>query len=111
MDKVELSLMSIHREHSSMSMNRIEADYLLETPGDPRQVAEFMAGEQSSGNFVAIPGETPELKARVAARVTRLDLLDDVASAPSLPSAGLKVIAETKFRRALVTLSWPLDTL
>jgi len=94
-----------------MSMNRIEADYLLETPGDPRQVAEFMAGEQSSGTFVAIPGETPELKARVAARVTRLDLLDDVASAPSLPSAGLKVIAETKFRRALVTLSWPLDTL
>jgi 3-oxoisoapionate-4-phosphate transcarboxylase/hydrolase len=94
-----------------MSMNRIEADYLLETPGDPRQVAEFMAGEQSSGTFVAIPGETPELKARVAARVIRLDVLDDAASAPSLPSAGLKVTAETKFRRALVTLSWPLDTL
>lgn len=94
-----------------MSMNRIEADYLLETPGDPRQVAEFMAGEQSSGTFVAIPGETPELKARVAAQVIRLDMLDDAASAPSLPSAGLKVTAETKFRRALVTLSWPLDTL
>ncbi|PPQ30078.1 ribulose-bisphosphate carboxylase large subunit family protein [Rhodopila globiformis] len=94
-----------------MSTNRIEADYLLETPGDPRRVAEFMAGEQSSGTFVPVPGETPELKARAAARVIRLDVLDESAPAPALPSAGLKVTAETKFRRALVTLSWPFEIL
>ena len=46
---------------------RIEADYLIETPEDPRLAAETMAGEQSSGTFVAVPGETPELKARAAA--------------------------------------------
>ena len=93
-----------------MSGSRIEADYLLETPGDVRRVAEFMAGEQSSGTFVAVPGETPELKARVAAQVTRLDILESVA-APSLPSARLKTAPDARYTRALVTLSWPLDTL
>ena len=94
-----------------MSLNRIEADYILETPGDPRRVAELMAGEQSSGTFVAIPGETPELKARSAAQVTRLGLHGDTGASSSLPSAGMKITAETRFRRALVTLSWPLETL
>ena len=48
---------------------RIEADYLIESPIDPRRAAETMAGEQSSGTFVAVPGETPELKQRAAARL------------------------------------------
>ncbi|RVU14395.1 ribulose-bisphosphate carboxylase large subunit family protein [Methylobacterium oryzihabitans] len=86
---------------------RIEADYLLETPGDPRRTAETMAGEQSSGTFVPVPGETPELKARSAARVERLDLLDE-APGPTLPSAGGR---DGPVRRARVTLSWPMDNL
>ena len=45
---------------------RIEADYLIESPIDPRRAAETMAGEQSSGTFVAVPGETPELRRRAA---------------------------------------------
>ncbi|MDE2361416.1 MAG: ribulose-bisphosphate carboxylase large subunit family protein [Hyphomicrobiales bacterium] len=94
-----------------MASARIEADYLLETPNDVRRVADFMAGEQSSGTFVAIPGETPELKARVAAQVTRLDVLDDAPAGPSLPSAGLDVKPGARFHRASLTLSWPLDTL
>jgi ribulose-bisphosphate carboxylase large chain len=94
-----------------MPTSRIEADYLLETPADPRGVAELMAGEQSSGTFVAIPGETAELKARVAAQVTRVEVLDESAASPSLPSAHLDVDSDTRFRRAHVTLSWPLDTL
>ncbi|MCB1541886.1 MAG: ribulose-bisphosphate carboxylase large subunit family protein [Rhodoblastus sp.] len=88
----------------------IEADYLLETPGDVRRVAEFMAGEQSSGTFVAVPGETPELKARVAARVVGLEQLGET-DAPSLPSARVAAKEGGSYRRALVTLSWPLDTL
>lgn len=94
-----------------MQANCIEADYLLETPGDVERVAALMAGEQSSGTFVAIPGETDELKARVAAQVTRVDVLDDVVSSPSLPSAGLDVAHGTRIRRAHVTLSWPLATI
>jgi ribulose-bisphosphate carboxylase large chain len=93
-----------------MLTSRIEADYLLETSGDPRRVAELMAGEQSSGTFVAIPGETAELKERVASRVERLELLEET-STPSLPSADVNLGSGTRFRRAHVTLSWPLDTI
>jgi ribulose-bisphosphate carboxylase large chain len=94
-----------------MPTSHIEADYLLETPGDPAGVAELMAGEQSSGTFVALPGETEELKARAAAQVTQLTMLDGHVTSPSLPSAGLKVDDGTRFRCAQVTLSWPIDTL
>lgn len=92
------------------SLNRIEADYWFETPGDPRRTAEVMAGEQSSGTFVAVPGETPELTARAAARVERIELLDH-AQAPSLPSVDPAAPpAPGGYRRARLTLSWPLET-
>jgi ribulose-bisphosphate carboxylase large chain len=93
------------------SPERIEADYLLETAYDPRRAAEAMAGEQSSGTFVAIPGETPELKARAAARVESLRVLDDEVREPSLPFAAAPKDAQATWRRAQVTLSWPLDNL
>jgi ribulose-bisphosphate carboxylase large chain len=88
---------------------RIEADYLIESPVDPRMTAETMAGEQSSGTFVAVPGETPELKQRAAARVERIELLDAV-SAPSLPVAR-PINPDGPWQRARVTLSWPLDNI
>ena len=88
---------------------RIEADYLLETASDPRRVAETMAGEQSSGTFVPVPGETPELKARSAARVERLEVLDEPVTAPSLPTTA--AIDPAKLYRARVTLSWPIENL
>jgi ribulose-bisphosphate carboxylase large chain len=88
---------------------RIEADYLLETASDPGRVVETMAGEQSSGTFVPVPGETPELKARSAARVERLELLDDSVAAPSLPTTA--AVDPAKLRRAHVTLSWPIENL
>src|SRR3954447_1227179 len=89
---------------------RIEADYFLETAFSPRHAAEAMAGEQSSGTFVPIPGETPELKARAAARVEAVHDLDDVRE-PSLPFAAIPKDTTATWRRALVTLSWPLDNL
>jgi ribulose-bisphosphate carboxylase large chain len=88
---------------------RIEADYLIETPGDPRIAAETMVGEQSSGTFVAVPGETAELKQRAAARVESIELLDAV-SAPSLPVAR-PLNPDGPWQRARVTLSWPLDNI
>ena len=65
-----------------------------------------MAGEQSSGTFVPVPGETPELKARAAARVEALEVVSTV-DAPSLPGA---VIGKT-IVQARVTLSWPLENI
>lgn len=88
--------------------SRIEADYLIETPGDPQRAAEVMAGEQSSGTFMPLPGETPELKARSAARVEALSVVEDVAE-PSLP--GSSAVAGQPCRRARVTLSWPVDNM
>jgi ribulose-bisphosphate carboxylase large chain len=85
---------------------RIRACYLIETADDPRRAVEVMAGEQSSGTFVALPGETPELKERYGARIEALEVVEEVAG-PSLPGAK----AGPVHRRAFVELSWPLDNL
>lgn len=85
--------------------SRIEADYILETTRDPNEVATLMAGEQSSGTFIALPTETQELKERVAARVESLIPLEDIPVASgSTPSDQQRV------NRATVTLSWSVDS-
>ncbi len=83
---------------------RIEADYLIETSDDPARAVEIMAGEQSSGTFIAVPGETPELKERAAARIESLQVIGELDE-PSLPGA---VRRDGPVRQAAVTLSWPL---
>lgn len=85
---------------------RIHASYWLETGADPAQAAEVIAGEQSSGTFMALPGETPELKARAGARVERLQVLETV-STPSLPVAR----PSARYTRCALALSWPLENL
>lgn len=85
-------------------MDRFEADYLIETAWPLADAAAAMAGEQSSGTFLPVPGETEALKARAAARVVAVQDLGPVA-APSLPGAGR---ADQPHRQGLVTLSWPL---
>jgi ribulose-bisphosphate carboxylase large chain len=85
---------------------RIEADYLVEAIGDPRSAVETMAGEQSSGTFVPVPGETPELKARSAARVESLKIFDEPVATASLPTTAK---ASGEIHRALATLSWPIE--
>lgn len=89
-------------------MEWIEADYLVETAENPARAAEVMAGEQSSGTFAAIPGETPELKARSATQVVALEVLDDT-DRPSLPGSSAK--PGQPLHRAKVTLSWPVDNI
>lgn len=86
---------------------RIEADYLIETAVAPDKAAEVMAGEQSSGTFIAVPGETPELKERAAARVESLEIVGE-SSHPSLPGATR---SGGPIRIAAVTLSWPMANL
>ena len=62
------------------------ARYFVESPDLLPKVAETIAGEQSSGSFVELPGETGELKQRARARVTRIEPQAPVPEA-SLPSA------------------------
>lgn len=91
--------------------DRFFADYLIETATDPAKAAETMAGEQSSGTFIAVPGETPELKARFAARVEALEIAGEVG-APSLPGAAKpKTGAPQVWKQARVRLSWPLEVI
>ena len=92
-----------------MPPTRIEADYIIETAYPPEATAEAMAGEQSSGTFVAVPGETPELKLRAAARVERLDVIGDQPGA-SLPGSGSPPSGGRRVQ-ARVTLSWPIENL
>jgi ribulose-bisphosphate carboxylase large chain len=81
--------------NTSTSM-RIEAVYHLETADDPEQTAALIAGEQSSGTFVAIPGEDEALKARAAARY-EITALDQANSGDA--------------KRYELKLSWPLENL
>ena len=54
-------------------MDTLQARYLIETPLDPAQVAEVLAGEQSSGTFVRVAGESDELRARSRAIVEHIE--------------------------------------
>ncbi|MDB5850735.1 MAG: Ribulose-bisphosphate carboxylase [Rhodoferax sp.] len=90
-----------------MATDHILASYTIETPLDPAQVAEVMAGEQSSGTFTRVQGETDELRARSRAVVQRIDELESVA-APSLPNALLERQGRTgPWRRARVHIAYP----
>lgn len=86
-------------------MERILATYYIETPYDPEKAAAVLAGEQSSGTFVAVPGETEELKKRFAARVENVEFLDTVDQ-PAIPGATSK---EGKYHRAEVKVSWSVE--
>lgn len=65
----------------------IKVTYRIETTGSVEAMAEKIASDQSTGTFVPVPGETEELKARVAARVVAIRHLEDV-KAPSWPEAA-----------------------
>lgn len=83
----------------------IRVTYRLETPGDPEAMAAKIAADQSTGTFTELPGETEALKARFAARVESVTPLESVSQS-SFPSdeAG-------PFRRADVTIAYPLDAI
>ena len=89
--------------------DRFEASYLIETPLDPRKVAEVMAGEQSCGTFTRVAGETDALRERARAVVSHVAVLE-TADEPSLPNAWLDRKGVTgPWRRARVTISFPID--
>ncbi len=87
----------------------IRLTYRIETPGDIGRVAAKIASDQSTGTFVALPGETPELKARVAARVVALRPLAPVGI-PSFGDPHGQASAEPRtYHRADVDIDFPLD--
>jgi ribulose-bisphosphate carboxylase large chain len=90
--------------------DRIRATYWIETAFPLEDAAATMAGEQSTGTFLRVPGETDELRERCAARVERIAELGE-ALAPSLPGSGVPKSGPAKRLTAEVTLSWPLHNI
>ncbi|WP_137920308.1 ribulose-bisphosphate carboxylase large subunit family protein [Hydrogenophaga sp. 2FB] len=89
------------------SAERLHATYLIETPLEPAQVAEVMAGEQSCGTFTRVQGETDDLRERARATVEHIEPLPD-ATAPSLPNALLERQGRGgPWRRARVRIAFP----
>ena len=92
-----------------MNDNHIVARYLIETSHPFEAAAAMIAGEQSSGTFVAVPGESEELKARSRAVVESIKPLGPVEM-PSLPGArpprGRP--GPATHQRAEITLRFPL---
>ena len=95
-----------------MTTEPILATYLIETAHPLEKAAAAMAGEQSSGTFVSLPGETEALMARHAARVERFTELETVDT-PSLPGSRPPKGATNPitYNRAEVVLSFPFENI
>lgn len=94
----------------SQEDDRIWARYRIETAFPLAQAAESIAGEQSTGTFLRVPGETDELRERCAARVEEIEE-GEHAKEPSLPGAGTPSNWDGVRRTGEVTLSWPLHNI
>lgn len=85
------------------------ARYLVESSVPADKIAQVIAGEQSSGTFLALPGETEQLKERSRARVVRIDSLPP-ALAPTLESAFVARHGDAGvFHRAEIEIAFPSD--
>ena len=88
-----------------MATERIKASYLVETPLSVEKAAAILAGEQSSGTFVPVPGETDELMERFAARVESITPLETVSDS-AIPGAAS---SNKMYHRAMVEVSWSIE--
>ena len=87
-------------------MARVIAEYELESPAPLERAAEVIAGEQSSGTFIRLPGETDDLRARSGARVEKVTVAESRAK-PSLPCKH----QSASYQRGRIRLSWPIETM
>jgi ribulose-bisphosphate carboxylase large chain len=92
-----------------MNDERVLATYLIETPHSLEHAATVIAGEQSSGTFVAVPGETQELKERFGAQVVGVEPLE-VVDTPSLPGSKppKSAAGKPRYQRGIIRISFPL---
>lgn len=87
-------------------MGRIFADYDLESPTRLADAAAVIAGEQSSGTFMRLPGETDDLRAASGARVELVEV-QGVRDTPSLPCR----LSGDRFEYGRIRLSWPIENM
>jgi 3-oxoisoapionate-4-phosphate decarboxylase len=82
-------------------MSFIRLTYRIETSGSIEHLADKIASDQSTGTFVDLPGETADLKNRVAARVVAIRNLQPITT-PSFPTDHTG-----PFKRAEVDIDFP----
>jgi ribulose 1,5-bisphosphate carboxylase large subunit-like protein len=85
----------------------ITVTYRIETTGSVEAMAAKIASDQSTGTFVPVPGETQELKDRVAAQVLAIRLLPDVDH-PTWPEIAP---GHGRIHRADADIAFPLDAI
>jgi ribulose 1,5-bisphosphate carboxylase large subunit-like protein len=85
----------------------ITVTYRIETTGSVEAMAAKIASDQSTGTFVPVPGETQELKDRVAARVLAIRPLPD-ADHPTWPEIAP---GHGRIHRADADIAFPLDAI
>ena len=87
-------------------MGRLFARYEIESPVALERAASVIAGEQSSGTFMRLPGETDALRERSGAVVEEI-VERSVSERPALPCR----IESDRFTRGEVLLSWPIENM
>jgi ribulose-bisphosphate carboxylase large chain len=83
----------------------VRGTYYLESEIEPARAAAILAGEQSSGTFVSVPGESAELHERHGAQVVDVQHLG--RRSPSLPSRT----HPEKVHAARVVVEWPMENI
>jgi ribulose-bisphosphate carboxylase large chain len=84
------------------------ARYFVESSVASDKIAQVIAGEQSSGTFLSLPGETDELKERSRARVVRIEPLAPTLK-PTLASAYVDRHPHGGvFHRAEIEIAFPI---
>ena len=68
----------------------------------------MIAGEQSCGTFIALPGETAELKERARARVVGIEPLEDVRRAVAAQRLRGPQGRAGPYHRGIVEVSFPI---
>lgn len=86
----------------------IVVTYRIETPGSVEKLATKIASDQSTGTFVPLPGETPELKARAAARVVALRPLEPVGE-PAFGRSHADLGEAPVFNRGEADIAFPTE--
>lgn len=93
---------------TAAARSEFTARYFVESSLPPEKIAQVIAGEQSSGTFLALPGETAQLKERSRARVTHIHSLPP-ALEPSLPSSFVERRgSQGVYHRAEIEIAFPI---
>lgn len=96
---------------SSPAREEFTALFFVESSYPLEKVSEIIAGEQSSGTFISLPGESAELKERSRARVVSITE-QAPANAASLHSAFLKrKHASEHYFRGQVEIAFPIENI